>query len=259
MKITILGSGSAYGCPNCFNDWGNIKNKENPKNRRTRASTFIETEGKSFLIDLSPDFREQINQNNIHNLDAVFITHGHYDHIASVPELWRAAHILQKKLNVFCSAATLTELKTCFPYLFKANHESGSDQIIWHTVPEYGEFEFSGLRWQTASNRHGKMTTTAFRHKNLAVVMDLEELDDRSRDLLKGLDLLIIECNNGCEKVANGHNNLHNILQWTERFPPRKTLLTHLSTRIDYDEMSAALPSSVELAYDGLVINLASD
>lgn len=257
MKITILGSGSAYGCPNCFNDWGNIKDTNNPKNQRTRACTFVEIDGQSFLIDLTPDFREQINKNNIKNLDAVLLTHGHYDHIAAVSELWRAAHILQKKLNIFCSEETFAEVKTCFPYFFKSNHESGSDQIIWNVLQENQEFEFAGIKWQTFQNKHGHMSTTAYRHKNLAVVMDLEELSDTNKTRLHNLDLLIIECNNGQDdKARNGHNNLRNILNWTAELKPKKTLLTHLSTRVDYNEVSQTLPPEIELAYDGMIIEI---
>lgn len=257
MKITILGSGSAYGCPNCFNDWGNIKNITNPKNHRTRACTFVEIEENKFLIDLTPDFREQINKNNISDLDAIFLTHGHYDHIAAVSELWRAAHILKKQLHVFCSQETFAEVKTCFPYFFKPNHESGSDKIIWNVLQDNQDFEFAGIKWQTFQNKHGHMSSTAFRHKNLAIVMDLEDLSDIGKQKLKNLDLLIMECNNGQDdKARNGHNNLSNILNWTTELKPKKTLLTHLSTRVDYDELTKILPQDMKLAYDGMKIEI---
>ena len=187
----------------------------------------------------------------------ILLTHGHYDHIAAVSELWRAAHILQKKLNIFCSEETFAEVKTCFPYFFKSNHESGSDQIIWNVLQENQEFEFAGIKWQTFQNKHGHMSTTAYRHKKLAVVMDLEELSDTNKTRLHNLDLLIIECNNGQDdKARNGHNNLRNILNWTAELKPKKTLLTHLSTRVDYNEVSQTLPPEIELAYDGMTLEI---
>ena len=87
--------------------------------------------------------------------------------------------------------------------------------------------------------------------------MDLEELSDTNKTRLHNLDLLIIECNNGQDdKARNGHNNLRNILNWTAELKPKKTLLTHLSTRVDYNEVSQTLPPEIELAYDGMIIEI---
>lgn len=132
MKITILGSGSAYGTPTIFNAWGNA-NSENPLNNRTRASILLEIENQSILIDAGPDFREQINKNKINNIDSVFITHGHYDHIAGVPELPRATKLLNHSIDIYASAETMTELKQSFGYLFKdkAEAEPDSKSLNW--------------------------------------------------------------------------------------------------------------------------------
>ena len=254
MKITILGSGSAYGSPQCFNDWGSIKNINNPKNKRTRCSTYIEVAGKSFLIDMGPDFLEQINSNNIKDIDAIFLTHGHSDHIVSVTELWRVANILDKKINVFCSEQTFAEVKNCFSYLFKQNPEKGSDRIIWNVLKENEEFEFEGVKWKTFDVKHGRIKTTAYRTGNTAFVMDLDSLTDDNKLNLMGLDLLVMECNNGYNVLENGHSNLKDIFEWVKELSPKQTILTHLSTRVDYEEVSVTLPNNVLLAYDGMII-----
>ena len=49
MKITILGSGSAYGVPMIFNTYGNAS-PDNLKNIRTRPSLFLEIDGKNILM-----------------------------------------------------------------------------------------------------------------------------------------------------------------------------------------------------------------
>ncbi|MFI3242291.1 MAG: MBL fold metallo-hydrolase [Alphaproteobacteria bacterium] len=256
MKITILGSGSAYGTPNVFNDWGQIKNKQNKKNTRTRASTYIEIDNTKILVDMTPEFREQINNNNINDIDAIFLTHGHYDHIASVPELWRAAHILQKKINIFCFKDTYTEIKTCFPYLFKANIEKGSDAIIWNVLEENESFIFNNIEWQTFQVKHGRLTTTAFKHKNFAIVMDVEQISIENKEKIKNLDLLILECCNGLEKIANGHNDFIQTKNWLKEIKPKRTILTHISVKVDHDELESQVPNNVELAYDGMTVYL---
>ncbi len=256
MKITILGSGSAYGSPNVFNFWGNIEDNQNMKNHRTRASCVLQVESSDILIDMTPEFRMQINKNNINNIDAVFLTHGHYDHIASVPELWRVASVLNKQIHVFCHTEIFNEIKLCFPYLFKQNHEKGCDKIIWHSFGTNESIEFNGLSFKTFQVKHGRIETTAFRYKNIAIVMDLESLSLDNKEQLKDLDLLLIECNNGNECVPNGHNNLPQTKEWVKELNPKKTILTHLSIRVDDTLYSKELPDNIELAYDGMIINL---
>ncbi len=256
MEIVILGSGTTYGTPACFNNWGSIKNISNPKNTRTRASTYLKVKNKSFIVDLTPEFRIQVNDNNIKDLDAVFLTHGHHDHIASIPELQRAAYTLNKTINVFCGEDTFADVKKCFFYMFKNRPEKGSEKIIWNVISDNEEFEFEGVKWQTFQVKHGNMSTTAFRHENIAIVMDLEELTEDNKKHLQNLDLLMIECNNGYDKVSNGHNNLYNVLEWVEELQPRKTLLTHIGTRVDHEEVSKTLNDSIEIAYDGMRVNL---
>ena len=45
MIIKILGSGSAYGLPMCFNHWGEIKDRTHPYNQRSRFSVYLEDNG----------------------------------------------------------------------------------------------------------------------------------------------------------------------------------------------------------------------
>ena len=67
MKVIILGSGSAYGAPMIFNSWRKL-NPNHPKNIRNRASIYMEIEGKKFVVDCGPEFRLQINENNISDI-----------------------------------------------------------------------------------------------------------------------------------------------------------------------------------------------
>ena len=81
MKITILGSGTSTGvpeigckCPVCTSN--------DARDNRLRCSGLIETEGVRILMDCGPDFREQmIRLNDFKPLDAVLISHEHYDHV----------------------------------------------------------------------------------------------------------------------------------------------------------------------------------
>ncbi|MFV0626265.1 MAG: MBL fold metallo-hydrolase [Alphaproteobacteria bacterium] len=254
MKVTILGSGSAYGTPMAFNNWGGIINKENPKNQRTRASVLLETEGKTFLFDMGPDFRQQMNQNNVQTLDSIFITHPHYDHIGGLGDLWRAAHLLKKILFVNCSKKTLDVIKKNNAYMFDHSYEDGSNHVFWSTIKQYQSFITHDVSFLPFPAKHKEMTSTGFRHRGFAYLTDWEELNLKSRSLLKNLDFLVLECNNGTQKLQNGHSNLNLCLELIAEVKPKRTVLTHISARVDHDELSSMLPDDVEVGYDGMVI-----
>ena len=257
MKITILGSGSAFGVPMAFNVWGKA-NPDNPQNKRSRASLLVEDKGKSVLVDAGPDFRNQINDNNIQNIDAVFITHGHYDHIAGIPELPRATKTLGHGISVYASAETMQELKQSYGYLFKekADAEPDSQSLSWHVLPDNGDFTAAALDFTTIQFKHHHIHSSAFRYQNFAYVTDWEELPDNCEAFLSGLDLLVIECNNADQPETNGHSDIFKIKDVIARFHPKRIVLSHISRRIDADEFTKTLPDGVELSYDGMILNV---
>lgn len=71
-RLIILGSGAAPGVPSLGTGFGRC-NPENPKNVRTRASTYLEYKGVRLLIDTGPDMRAQLIAQNIRNVDGVCI------------------------------------------------------------------------------------------------------------------------------------------------------------------------------------------
>ncbi len=254
MQITILGSGSAYGCPMIFNQWRKA-NPDNIKNQRMRASLYLETEGKKFIIDTGPELRLQINQNNITDVDAVFITHPHYDHIASLPELSRACSLLGHSIEIWVNQETEKDIKTSYSFLFNGGEPEGAG-LIWKQLPNIGYFNAAGIDFQTFQVPHHRWKCSAFRHKEFAYVTDWENLSEEGLRILNGVKLLVIECNNGLYPEKNGHSDLENVKKVVDGINVEQVILTHLSARVDYDELSAVLPDNFRLAYDGMQIEL---
>ena len=86
LKITILGSGTSTGVPQigCKCE---VCRSNDPHDKRMRQSALVEWHGKRILIDCGPDFRQQILGTGDAHLDALLITHIHYDHIGGLEEL----------------------------------------------------------------------------------------------------------------------------------------------------------------------------
>ena len=255
MIIKILGSGSAYGLPMCFNHWGEIKDRTHPYNQRSRFSVYLEDNGHKILIDMGPEFRLQTLANNITDIDGVFLTHGHYDHIAGVPELFRAAALLGKQINVYAAEETLAELKRCYGYMFGTYQENGKDRIRWLEIKN-GNNLIENMDWTCFELPHNRIHSWGFRYKNFALVTDYDNLTQQVLDCLHGLALLLLECNNGMQQVRNGHSNWIKIQPYLEQLQPQKTILTHLSAKVDYESFKSLLPPQIDLAYDGMEIKL---
>jgi ribonuclease BN (tRNA processing enzyme) len=83
MKVTLLGSGDAIGMPVPMCGCEYCKKSD----RRRRSGLLIETEETTVVLDISPDIKEQLHHEQVYDIDALFVTHFHYDHFWGIQEL----------------------------------------------------------------------------------------------------------------------------------------------------------------------------
>lgn len=256
MKITVLGSGSAYGVPYAGGGWGKC-DPNNPKNRRTTPSVLIEDGTTQLLVDMGPDFKEQSIRHNITNPDAVFFTHPHADHIAGMFHLpIFMSHRNGKHLPMYANRFTRKDIERVWWYMFDPaiNVEyTGDARPYWVEMMPPQKLDIGTLKIQTFLQQHGRIHSLGLRIGNMAYCTDVNEFLPESEEHLYGLDTWFVDCN--CvEPIDKSHGDLEKCLRWVEKFKPKKTYLTHLDYTVDYDTVSKMLPPHVELAYDGLSV-----
>jgi phosphoribosyl 1,2-cyclic phosphate phosphodiesterase len=251
MKITVLGSGTSTGvpmvgcnCPVCSSD--------NPRDKRTRASIAVETDGRYILVDTSTDLRKQVIREKIPRIDAVLFTHSHADHIHGIDDL-RGFHFIHKRIiPCYGEKETIDAIAGTFPYIFKGLDVAGYAPLLdAHIVS--GPFTLFGLGIMPIPLMHGVMTATGYRFGNVAYLTDLSRIPEASMELLTGVELLIIDALRYTPHP--NHLNIEGALRVVERLRPRRALFTHLTHEVPYGD-GKKLPDGVEFAYDGLAIEM---
>ena len=102
---------------------------------------------------------------------------------------------------------------------------------------------------------HNKMPVYGFRFDNLTYLTDVNEIPESSIELIEGTSVLVV---NALRKEEHpSHFNLEEALRLIKRINPERAYLTHIGHQMGlHDEVSAELPDNVELAYDGLSLNI---
>jgi phosphoribosyl 1,2-cyclic phosphate phosphodiesterase len=259
LTLTILGSGTSSGVPLIGCKCAVCRSK-NPKNKRLRASAWVETQGKSILIDTGPDFREQALRAKIPGVDAVLYTHPHADHCHGIDDL-RAYNFIQKgSIPLYGNAWTCEEFPVKFSYIFKHRavpYEGGGLPTLELKQFDAQEqvIDVAGVSVIPISLEHGKKETVGFRFDSVAYVTDTSYIQPASLARLEGLSVLVLDCVR--IEPHRTHLNLEGALEVVEKVRPQKTYLTHLGHEFDSTEAAMKkmkLPHGVSFAYDGLKI-----
>lgn len=261
MELTFLGTGTSTGvpqlrcgCPTCTST--------DKRDHRLRASALLEVAGKRILIDCGPDFHQQMlrhgERSRQDRLDALLVTHQHYDHIGGIDDLRPYCYQEEMKESgfpVYCQADVARDLRERLPYSFKADPYPGAPRFDLREIEAGKSFQVAGLEVLPVRVNHYLLDILGFRIGELGYITDAKVVPDDTVEAMKGVDTLVINALR--HKPHISHITLDEALELISRIKPRVAYLTHMSHDMGrYAEVAPTLPENVFLAVDDLKIHI---
>lgn len=249
VTITVLGSGTSMGVPTLGCDC-KVCTSSDPRDNRLRPSVMLEYEGRTILIDTTPDFRQQALRERISRIDAVLYTHAHADHIMGLDDV-RPLNLRQRSpIPIYGSPETLDTIRRTFAYVFEnTSPESAIPNLTLHPQP-VAAFDVAGLRIEPVLLHHGRTHVYGYIFGNAAYLTDHNMIPDASMERLYNLDVLFLDALR--HKPHPTHTTLSRAVQYVEQLAPKRAYFTHLSHDLPHAITESMLPGNVRLAYDGM-------
>lgn len=254
LKITFLGTGTSQGVPvvacQC-----KVCCSENERDKRLRSSVLIETEAENLVIDAGPDFRQQMLRVGLRKLDAILLTHEHYDHIAGLDDIRAFNWVEQRPTDIYAEPRVQQSIERIFHYVFASKKYPGIPQMNLHTVHEGQAFQVGKTEVVPIRAFHYKLPVLGFRVGNFAYLTDIKTIAPEEIERLKGVTHLVVNALRREEHIS--HFTVDQALEFIAAVGPQKAYLTHIGHQLGLHETeNAQLPNGVELAYDGLVLDV---
>jgi phosphoribosyl 1,2-cyclic phosphate phosphodiesterase len=253
VKVTFLGTGTSQGVPviacGC-----EVCTSADKRDKRLRSSILIEADDKTVAIDSGPDFRYQMLRANVQHLDAIVYTHEHKDHVAGMDDVRAFNFKQQEPMNIYADPRVQAALMREFPYVFAENKYPGIPQVDMHAIGEEG-FHIGSIHFTPIEVMHYKLPVLGFRINDFTYITDAKTVSAEEKEKIKGSKILVI---NALQKQTHiSHFTLDEAIAFAQEIGAETTYFTHISHRLGkHADVMAELPAGIELAYDGLTVNI---
>jgi phosphoribosyl 1,2-cyclic phosphate phosphodiesterase len=256
-ELVFLGTGTSHGVPMIGCDCA-VCTGGDPRNQRTRCSVVLGLPRGNLLIDTTPELRVQLLRERISRVHAVAYTHAHADHLFGLDDLRIFPRYLGQDMPIYCEQEVEQCIRRAFSYAFdpatRLYPAGGVPRLVFQTIEPGRPFEVLGTTLLPLRLAHGTYRVLGFRVGDVAYCTDVKEVPAESAASLADLDVLILDCLR--DEPHATHMSFDEAMDAIARLRPRRTLLTHISHRLDHEATSRRLPEGVAMATDGLRIPL---
>lgn len=254
MKITFLGTGTSQGVPVIGCDC-EVCGSDNKKDKRLRSSILIETETTTVVIDSGPDFRYQLLRAEVTKLDAIVYTHEHKDHIAGMDDIRPFNYQQKKPMNLFATERVQEALRHEYRYVFDDNFAyPGIPEVDVHTISNK-PFKMGDIEFIPIQVFHYKLPVLGFRIGDFTYITDASEIPDSELEKVRGSKIVVLNALR--RKPHISHFTLSQAIEIMKEIAPEQGYFTHISHLLGkHDSISNELPQNVDLAYDGMVLEV---
>ncbi len=253
MKLTFLGTGTSVGVPTIGCSCKVCTSKD-LHDRRLRCSAMVETDNTRILIDCGPDFREQMLRQDFRKIDAILITHSHYDHVGGIDDVRPFCEF--GDINVYCDPISEKSLRQTVPYCFAEHLYPGVPKICLHTIRPHEELQVNELCVIPFQVMHDKLPILGYKIGKLAYITDMKTIPDHEISLLQDIDVLVVNALR-FTKEHHSHMLVDEALAFAKKTSAKRIFFTHMCHDIGlHEEVNKLLPPHVELAFDGEVVDI---
>ena len=253
MKVVFLGTGTSCGVP-VIGCQCEVCRSADPKDKRTRCSVLVETDETRLLIDCGPDFRQQILPQPFRKIDGILITHAHYDHMGGMDDI--RPYCQFGEINVYADAIARQGMLEMLPYCFAEHRYPGVPAIQLHEIQPHEELTFGDLNVLPFRVMHGQLPILAYRIGEFAYITDMKSIDEAEMQYLKDVKVLVVNALR-FDKPHHSHQLVDDAIAFARKVKAERTLLIHSCHDIGlHEEVNKKLPAGIELAYDGMVIDI---
>lgn len=255
MKFVVLGAGTSV-----------------PHPRKSSAGFWLEIENGSLLLDCSASAVHRTAQENLDwaNLDAIWISHFHLDHVGGLPAfLFGTKYAPQtqnrrKPLKIFGASG----LKNLIEAFDKANDYDLLKQpfpIEIREIEPLEKFEILDATEAVALDTPHTPESLAIhlRSKNDKAIVYTADTGYTKEigTLARGVDLLVLECSFFKDKPVDTHLNLSEAMNLVRYAKPKRVVLTHLYPEWDAVDFAREVkkfspPCEVIEAQDGVRLEI---
>jgi phosphoribosyl 1,2-cyclic phosphate phosphodiesterase len=253
MNVTFLGTGTSQGVPVIACDCA-VCCSLDYRDTRLRVSVWIEINGKSFVIDTGPDFRQQMLRARVRHLDAVLFTHQHKDHTAGLDDVRAFNFSQQKDMPLYGRQDVLNQIRSEFSYAFTEKRYPGVPRLELHAI-QNKPFEIEDVTFTPIEVMHHKLPVFGFRVGDFTYITDTNYISEKELEKIEGTRVLVLDALQRESHMS--HFTLSQALDLIDRLNVPSTYLTHISHRMGlHSSVDNELPPNVRLAHDGLKISL---